>query len=172
MTAIDICWQVTLTFQQHFRIFSQGAVGGSEKEAIYFFFNWGIVGLQCCVSLCCTMKWISYMYACILSLLDLPPILPASHPARSPPSHKLSSLYCTSGLHQLSALHMVDINPEKTIYFSVSSLYLTVYITLSLSCLFSLLGCFPGYVYCEYYCLQFKMKHILITEDLGENTES
>ena len=39
----------------------------------FFFFNWGIVALQCCVSFCYTMNWISYMYTYIPSLLDLPP---------------------------------------------------------------------------------------------------
>ena len=27
-----------------------------------FFFNWGIVDLQCCINFKCTAKWISYMY--------------------------------------------------------------------------------------------------------------
>ena len=44
---------------------------------IYFivlFFYWSIIALQC-VSFCCTMKWISYMYTYIPSLLDFPPNL-------------------------------------------------------------------------------------------------
>ena len=36
------------------------------------FFNYSIIILQWCVSCCCTMKWISYMYTYIPSLLDLP----------------------------------------------------------------------------------------------------
>ena len=36
----------------------------------FFFFNWGIVALQC-VSFCCTMKWICYMCPYMqLSLID------------------------------------------------------------------------------------------------------
>ena len=61
-----------------------------------FFLNWKITALQCCVSSCWT-TWISFVYTCVLCLLNLRAILPPqSHSSRSSQSTKLSSLIYSS----------------------------------------------------------------------------
>ena len=43
--------------------------------SVFQFYSWSIIALQCSVSFCCMMKWISYMYTHIPFLLSFPPIL-------------------------------------------------------------------------------------------------
>ena len=51
-------------------------MGGSRRCLLlvfYLFFYCSITALHCCVTFCCTVKYISHMHTCIPSLLDLPP---------------------------------------------------------------------------------------------------
>ena len=53
----------------------------------FFIFNLDIVALQCFISLCCPMKWISDMFRYIPTLLDLPlscPTIPTLWVIRAP----------------------------------------------------------------------------------------
>ena len=67
-----------------------------------FFFNWSLIALQCCLSLCCTATWTSCKYTYNPSPLSLP------HP--SPPGHRRAAgwaLRSTAASHWLAISHMV-----------------------------------------------------------------
>ena len=71
----------------------------------FFFFNWCVIALQCCVSFCCKTTWTSYKYTCVSSLLNH--LLPPSHLSRWAQSSEMSSLWPTAASHWQSILHMV-----------------------------------------------------------------
>ena len=90
------CWRALFCYGSHLKLPPIKVTPEMGQSSI--FFSWSKIALQFCVSFCCIMKWISYMYTYIPTLLHLPPT-PLSHPSRLSQSTELSSLCYTAGSH-------------------------------------------------------------------------
>ena len=77
------------------------------KYVFWFFFNWRIIALWCCVCFYHTLMWINHDYTLVPSLLNLLPAACPQPPLRVVTEHWLSLLCYIATSHYIPLLRMV-----------------------------------------------------------------
>ena len=75
------------------------------RDKALFFFNWGIVALQCCVSFYCATKWISCKYTYTPPIWASPP--PIAHPRPTPLGPHRAPAWAPWAVQQCPASHLL-----------------------------------------------------------------
>ena len=135
---------------------------------LFFFFNWRIIALQCCVGFCHTIAWIIHKYTYITSLLGLPPS-PAIPPLQLVSLHWFElpvlcnvplALCFTEGSTYVLMLHSQFIPPSPSP--TVSTNLFSMSASLFLPCPYAHQSHFPRFhVYALIYNICFSLSDLL-----------